>query len=85
VRVEVRDSGPGVPEGLEQEIFEPYARGPEVTQPGLGLGLATVRRFVVAHGGAVGIERVPEGACFWFELPVATVSPSSVQGLPALP
>jgi signal transduction histidine kinase len=72
-RVEVEDTGPGVPAGFEQAIFEPYRRGPGVEKPGIGLGLATVRRLVQAYGGAVGVGRAsPTGAIFWFELPLAT-------------
>jgi signal transduction histidine kinase len=72
VRVEVEDTGPGVPAGLERSIFEPYLRAPGVTQPGLGLGLATVKRLVTAHGGRVGERNAPTGgAVFWFELPRA--------------
>jgi signal transduction histidine kinase len=74
-RVEVEDSGPGVPPGFEQSVFEPYRRAPGVTQPGLGLGLATVKRLAIAHGGAVGLRRAPSGgAVFWFELPRAPVA-----------
>jgi signal transduction histidine kinase len=68
VRVEVEDTGRGLPPGLERSIFEPYVRAPGVTQPGLGLGLATVKRLVESHGGAVGVQRVPTGTLFWFEL-----------------
>jgi signal transduction histidine kinase len=72
VRVEIEDTGPGVPPGLEQSIFEPYHRAPGVNQPGLGLGLPIVRRLVLAHGGALGVRRdEPSGATFWFELPRA--------------
>lgn len=72
VRVEVEDTGPGVPHGLERSIFEPYRRAPGVTQPGLGLGLATVKRLVTSHGGRVGVHGAPSGgAVFWFELPLA--------------
>lgn len=68
VRVEVEDSGPGIPEGLEHRIFEPYVRGPDVTQPGLGLGLATVKRLVESHDGKIGVRRLDPGTVFWFEL-----------------
>jgi signal transduction histidine kinase len=68
VRVEVEDTGPGIPAGLERVIFEPYVRGPEVTQPGLGLGLATVKRLVESHEGSVGVRRLDTGTVFWFEL-----------------
>jgi signal transduction histidine kinase len=71
VRVEVVDTGPGIPSGMEEALFEPYVRGPRVTEPGIGLGLATVKRFATAHGGAVGAERLARGSLFWFELPLA--------------
>ena len=72
VRLEVEDTGPGVPLGLEQAIFEPYRRAPGVTQPGLGLGLATVKRLVLAHGGRIGVRNAPSGgAVFWCDLPRA--------------
>jgi signal transduction histidine kinase len=70
VRFEVEDTGPGVPPGLEAAIWEPYVRGEGVTQPGLGLGLATVKRFCEAHGGSVGVRSVTgQGAVFFFVLP----------------
>ena len=70
VRVEVEDTGPGLAPGLELDVFEPYVRAPDNSKPGLGLGLATVRRFVESHGGRVGVHSYPERGCvFWFELP----------------
>jgi signal transduction histidine kinase len=72
VHVEVADTGPGVPTGFAETIFEPYKRAPGTTQPGLGLGLATVKRLVLGHGGTVGVRNAPTGgAIFWFELPRA--------------
>jgi signal transduction histidine kinase len=72
VHAEVEDTGPGVSPGLEEAIFEPYRRAPGVTQPGLGLGLATVKRMVVSHGGRLGVRSAPSGgAVFWVELPRA--------------
>jgi signal transduction histidine kinase len=71
VHVEVEDTGPGVPPGFAETIFEPYKRAPGTTQPGLGLGLATVKRLVVGHGGSVGVRNAAPwgGAIFWFDLP----------------
>ena len=72
VRIDVEDTGPGVPAGLEAAIFEPYVRAEGVTQPGLGLGLATVKRLCEAHGGEVGLDSsIGKGAVFWFTLPKA--------------
>jgi signal transduction histidine kinase len=76
-RVEVEDTGPGLPEGFEKRVWDAYVRAPDSGRPGLGLGLATVRRFVDSHGGRVGVESRPgKGCTFWFELPVASVSPT---------
>jgi signal transduction histidine kinase len=74
VLFEVEDSGPGVPPELGDRIFDPYVRGKATaaSRAGIGLGLATVKRLVVAHGGDVGVGRSElGGALFWFELPRA--------------
>jgi signal transduction histidine kinase len=71
VRIEVEDSGPGIPETLGDRVFEPFVRGGgEVAGTGTGLGLATVKRFVSAHGGRVGFSATPgAGTLFWLEMP----------------
>jgi signal transduction histidine kinase len=69
VSVEVADTGAGVPEQQQTCIFEPYVRGASCC-PGIGLGLATAKRLVVAHGGKIGVRpRAGGGSVFWFELP----------------
>jgi signal transduction histidine kinase len=70
-RFEVEDTGPGIADELTDHIFDPYVRAPTArTKPGLGLGLATVRRVIEAHGGQVGVQSaVGHGSCFWFEVP----------------
>jgi signal transduction histidine kinase len=71
-RVAVEDTGPGIPPDMKSILFEPYVRA-NSTQPGIGLGLATVKRLAEAHGGRVGVEAAPgSGSTFWFELPKAT-------------
>lgn len=69
VRVEVEDSGPGIPLALRQSIFEPFVRLPGTQAAGHGLGLAIVRKLVTRHGGRVGVREAPTaGSIFWFEL-----------------
>ncbi len=72
VRIEVEDNGPGLPAAMEAAVFEPYVRGPDNHQPGIGLGLATVKRVVEAHGGRVDVRSIPRSGCrFGLELPCA--------------
>jgi signal transduction histidine kinase len=73
VRLTVEDSGPGIPLGMERAVFEPYVRGADAWQPGIGLGLATVKRIVESRRGRVGVVSDPrKGATFWVELPLAS-------------
>ena len=73
VRVEVTDTGPGVAEDVIPRLFEPYFRVAATNkQPGLGLGLPTVRKLAEGHGGRAGVTSVVgAGSTFWFELPYA--------------
>jgi len=74
VRVEVRDSGPGIPVAEQQRIFEAFYRLGESDKQteGTGLGLAITRRLVELHGGSLGLESQPgSGSCFYFTLPCA--------------
>ena len=74
VRIEVRDNGPGVPEEIRDTLWDPHVRGRHPGQPGIGLGLATVKRIVRAHDGRYGVEsQLGEGSLFWCELPRAPV------------
>jgi signal transduction histidine kinase len=72
-RVEVEDTGPGIPSELLSKIFEPFTRGPNEKISGTGLGLATVKRLVDGHGGTIRVDSRPdEGSCFRVELPLAS-------------
>jgi two-component system, NtrC family, sensor histidine kinase HydH len=56
--VRVEDTGPGLPDGLGQDIFAPFVS----TKPtGLGLGLSICKRITEAHGGEVSAANRPEG------------------------
>jgi signal transduction histidine kinase len=83
IRFEVEDTGPGLPPELVSHAFDPYVRGAGTSEPGLGLGLATVRRLVEGHDGRYGVSSRPgEGALFWFELPAAEPTPPELPPLP---
>jgi len=67
VAVEIEDSGPGVPEELKEQIFNPFFT---TKKTGVGLGLAIVSKIVDAHGGSVKlVSPVGHGACFRVTLP----------------
>lgn len=72
LEVEIRDSGPGLPVGQEQDIFEKFVRGQrESALPGVGLGLSMCRAIVEAHQGLINGYNAPEGgACIVFTLPL---------------
>jgi len=72
VRVEVEDNGPGIPSEAAESIFKPFQRLEGTRQPGIGLGLATVKKLVEAYRGQLGVHsRTGKGSVFWFELPKA--------------
>lgn len=77
VRIQVIDSGPGVPEERQQELFQPFCRlGAEQTPvEGTGIGLTISRRIVEMMGGRMGMRSTLDvGSSFWIELPYADFS-----------
>src|ERR1700739_4567542 len=74
VRIEVRDSGPGIPPEEKARIFEAFhrMRQSDKASEGTGLGLAITRRLVELHGGQLDVESQPgAGSSFYFTLPSA--------------
>jgi signal transduction histidine kinase len=70
VRVEIGDTGPGVPESLRRRIFEPFFTTKPVGQ-GTGLGLDISYRIVVGrHGGDLTVESQPGDTRFVVRLPL---------------
>lgn len=68
VEVRLRDTGPGLPADLQNELFEPYVSS---KAKGTGLGLAIVKKIVEEHGGMVWAENSEQGgACIVIRLPV---------------
>jgi len=67
--IEVRDDGPGIPEGIQSRIFEPFF----TTKPlgtAMGLGLDTVQRIVSKHSGSVALDSRPHSTCFQIRIPI---------------
>lgn len=58
VLVAIADHGPGIPDELRQQVFEPYFT---TKADGTGLGLALVRQTIEAHNGAITVGETPGG------------------------
>jgi signal transduction histidine kinase len=72
VRLEIADTGGGIPSAILDRLFEPWATAKPAGQ-GSGLGLAIVRDVVRAHGGSIDASNEPVGARFVITLPAAVV------------
>jgi C4-dicarboxylate-specific signal transduction histidine kinase len=71
VTVTVQDTGPGIPPGLEQRIFDPFFSTKDVGA-GTGLGLSITYGILKDHQGSISVERRPGvGATFVVEMPLA--------------
>lgn len=72
VRIEVEDTGPGVPQENEAKLFQPFFTTKPVGQ-GTGLGLSVSYGIIDSMGGQMGYRRAPAGgAIFYFDLPSVT-------------
>ncbi|NUO90189.1 MAG: GAF domain-containing sensor histidine kinase [Dermatophilaceae bacterium] len=72
-RISVRDNGIGIPENERDRVFELFNRV-ETSVEGSGIGLATVKRIIEAHGGSIGVSSSDgPGTVVWFELPATDV------------
>jgi PAS domain S-box-containing protein len=80
LRIEVRDTGVGVPPAKRQEIFQEFVQADSSHARkfgGTGLGLAISKRLVDTMGGEIGVDAAPDGgSSFWFTLPCQTVTSS---------
>ncbi len=82
VVVRVSDRGPGIPDGEQERVFEPFYRGSDAgRRPGSGLGLAIAKGFVEANGGTIAVESLPgQGTSLVVSFPVGDTSSSAAGG-----
>jgi two-component system nitrogen regulation sensor histidine kinase GlnL len=66
LQIEIIDDGPGLPEGIKDDIFDPFVSGKE---NGTGLGLALVSKIISDHGGWISVSSVPGCTIFRISLP----------------
>jgi two-component system OmpR family sensor kinase len=72
VRVSVSDNGPGIPAGLQGEVFERFSRGDTSRSRAAGstgLGLSIVAAVVASHNGSVRLASTPGRTTFTVHLP----------------
>lgn len=81
VRIEVTDTGAGIPEDRLAELFQPFNRlGKETPEvEGTGIGLALSKRLVESMNGTIGVRStVGMGSTFWVELPASGDLPANL-------
>jgi signal transduction histidine kinase len=82
--VSIKDTGMGIPENEQGDLFSKYYQikttPHQLAKKGTGLGLFITKGIVEAHGGSVGIiSREKEGTTIYFKLPLKDVTPASAQ------
>ena len=86
VRIFVSDTGPGIPENLMSQLFQPFNRLGRrgAASAGSGIGLAVSKQLVELMGGRIGVQSNPSrGSSFWFDL--RTVGDASMENLQSTP
>jgi signal transduction histidine kinase/DNA-binding response OmpR family regulator len=86
IAIDVVDTGPGIPQGRRQAIFEEFEQAdhsPARRHEGTGLGLAIVRRLAMLMGGSVGVDDRPGGgSVFRVVLPLPAPDDAVAPALP---
>ena len=82
VDLSVRDYGTGMAEETLHQIFDPYYStkdGPDESgKGGTGLGLATCKKIIEAHGGKIRVESsLGKGTCFTLRFPALRPAPAA--------
>lgn len=75
-RISIKDQGPGIPTGMDRDIFMPFKQTSwkdSAEKGGTGLGLSICKTIIEDHGGEIGVtSELNHGAIFWFTVPLST-------------
>jgi signal transduction histidine kinase/CheY-like chemotaxis protein len=78
VRVEVHDTGVGIPPAKQATLFQRFERGDDTyskNQEGTGIGLNLTKHLVEINGGRIGADSIQgQGSTFWIMMPLADAS-----------
>ena len=69
--ISIADKGNGIPEDIQEKIFEPYFTTKE---NGSGLGLAIAERIILEHNGYINFETGKSGTEFIIEIPIRRIN-----------
>ncbi|RPI47320.1 MAG: nitrogen regulation protein NR(II) [Betaproteobacteria bacterium] len=73
-RIEIIDTGPGIPDEIRDKLFYPLVSGRD---GGTGLGLSIAQTYITQHGGTIEFESRPGRTVFIVSLPIADANPRS--------
>jgi signal transduction histidine kinase len=83
--LEVTDNGIGMSEESQRRLFQPFFRAPEARAlPGHGLGMATTKRLIEAHGGTIAVRSaLHAGTQVTVKFALASAPEQNISPLPA--